>query len=252
MGNPYEDARRAGAQALLDEWAAAVRTGDTDSLPALFDPNAEPGFLESEIRRANNAAGVPFGEFAYDIGVEPETPVASATADELGASDVWAPTVYLRYSIAGADARSTRKPVALLLARHGDEWKLVSDSGVPGSDRETWRGPWDFGPVTVRRVDGEEGRPSFVLGPTTQAPMIDLLASEVGDAVGHVTDVWVRTGRAGPWSWSRVRRRSSPRSSAVITAGRTSLRSPCPTRSTGARGRRPVSASCSARSRRGD
>jgi ketosteroid isomerase-like protein len=190
VGNPYEDARRAGAQALLDEWAAAVRTGDTDSLPALFDPNAEPGFLDSEIRRANNAAGVPFGEFAYDIGVEPETPVASATADELGASDVWAPTVYLRYSIAGADAQSTRKPVALLLARHGDEWKLVSDSGVPGSDRETWRGPWDFGPVTVRRVDGEEGRPSFVLGPTTQTPMIDLLASEVGDAVGHVTDVW--------------------------------------------------------------
>ncbi|PTR32165.1 hypothetical protein C8K36_1011216 [Rhodococcus sp. OK519] len=190
VANPYEDARRAGAQALLDSWATAVRTGDTDALPALFDAQAERGFLDAEIRRANNAAGVPFGEFAYDIGSEPETPVPTSTADELGASDLWAPTVYLRYSIAGADAQSTRKPVALLLARRGDEWKLVGDSGVTGSDRETWRGPWDFGPVMTRRVDGEEGRPSFVLGPASQAQMIDLLAGELADAVSHVTDVW--------------------------------------------------------------
>ncbi|MGF7124495.1 hypothetical protein [Rhodococcus sp. BE178] len=190
VGNPYDDGRRTGAQAVLDEWARAVRTGDTAALPALFDPQATPGFLDSEVRRADNAAQVPFSEFAYDIGLEPETPVPSGLADALGASDVWAPAVYLRYGIAGADAQSTRKPVSLLLARHGDEWKLVDDSPLPGSNRETWRGPWDFGPVTTRTVAGEEGRPSIVLGHPEQSAMIDLIAADLGDAVAHVTDVW--------------------------------------------------------------
>ncbi len=190
VANPYEDGRRAGAQAVLDEWARAVRSGDTAALPGLFDPAAAPGFLDAEIRRANNASQVPFSEFGYDIGLDPESPVPSGVADELGASDVWAPTVYFRYAIAGADAQPTRKPVALLLARRGDEWKLVSDSGVPGSDRETWRGPWDFGPVIVRTVEGVEGRSSIVLGHPAQSAMVDRLADDLGEAVAHVTDVW--------------------------------------------------------------
>ncbi|WP_280759424.1 peptidase MA family metallohydrolase [Prescottella agglutinans] len=188
--NPYEDGRRAGAQAVLDEWARAVRSGDTAALPGLFDSAAAPGFLDAEIRRAQNASQVPFSEFGYDIGLDPEVPVGSAVADELGASDVWAPTVYLRYAIAGADAQPTRKPVALLLAHRGDEWKLVSDSGVPGSGRETWRGPWDFGPIITRVVPGEEGRSSIVLGHPGQSAMVDRLAGELGDAVAHVTDAW--------------------------------------------------------------
>lgn len=190
IGNPYDEGRRAGAQTVLDEWARAVRAGDTAALPALFDPQASPGFLDAEVRRANNAAQVPFGEFAYDIGLDPETPVPAGLAEALGASDVWAPAVYLRYGIEGADAQSTRKPVSLLLARRGDEWKLVDDAPLPGSDRETWRGPWDFGPVLTRTVAGEEGRPSIVLGHPEQSEMIDLIARDLGEAVAHVTEVW--------------------------------------------------------------
>ncbi|QBJ98496.1 hypothetical protein ERC79_02140 [Rhodococcus sp. ABRD24] len=190
IGNPYEDGRRAGAQALLDAWAQAVRTGDTTALPALFDPGATPGFLDAEIRRAGNAADVPFSEFGYEIAEDPEVPVPSVVVDQLGASDVWAPTVYLRYAIDGADAQPTRKPVSVLLARHGDDWALVSDSQMPGSERETWRGPWDFGPVEVRRVGGADGRSSVVLGHPEQSAMVDVLATELADAVAHVTDVW--------------------------------------------------------------
>ncbi|WP_137723857.1 hypothetical protein [Rhodococcus subtropicus] len=190
VADPYDDGRRAAAQVVLDEWARAVRSGDTEALPALFDPGADPGFLDAEIRRARNAAAVPFSEFAYDIGSDPEAPVPSEVADRLGASDVWAPTVYLRYAIAGADPAPTRKPVSLLLARHGDEWKLVDDTTGGDSGRETWRGPWDFGPLVVREVPGAGGRSSIVLGHPEQAAMIDRLAAEIGDAVDHVTDVW--------------------------------------------------------------
>lgn len=190
VANPYEDGRRAGAQALLDEWARAARSGDTAALPALFDDGATPGFLDAETRRAQNLAQVPFSEFGYDIGLDAEDPVPPEVAEELGASDVWAPTVYLRYAIAGADAQPTRKPVALLLARRGDQWKLVSDSGTPESDRETWRGPWDFGPILTRVVDGPDGRSSIVLGHPGQSAMVDSIASELGDAVANVSDAW--------------------------------------------------------------
>lgn len=190
VGNPYEDGRRAGAQAVLDEWARALRTGDTAALPDLFDPAAAPGFLDAELRRAGNLAQVPLAEFGYDIGFDPEQSVPSEFADALDASDVWAPTVYLRYAIAGVDAQPTRKPVALVLARRGDDWKLVSDTGVPGSGRETWRGPWDFGPIITRTVPGAEGRSSVVLGHPEQSAMVDLVASDLGDAVEHVTAVW--------------------------------------------------------------
>ncbi|WP_305091721.1 hypothetical protein [Prescottella sp. R16] len=188
--NPYEDGRRAAVQPVLDEWARAVRAGDTAALPALFDAAADPGFLDAEIRRARSAAAVPFAEFGYDIGSDPETPVPPEVADRIGASDVWAPTVYLRYAIEGADDAATRKPVALLLARRGDAWTLVSDTAVAGSDRETWRGPWDFGPLMVREVPGSGGRSSIVLGHPEQSAMIEQLATEIGDAVDHVTDVW--------------------------------------------------------------
>ncbi|WP_430335646.1 peptidase MA family metallohydrolase [Rhodococcus sp. ACT016] len=190
VANPYEDGRRAGAQALLDEWAKTVRSGDTAALSALFDSGATPGFLDAEIRRSNNLAQVPFSEFGYDIGLDAEVPVPPTVAEELGASDVWAPTVYFRYAIAGADAQPTRKPVALLLARRGNEWKLVSDSNVTESGRETWRGPWDFGPVITRVVDGPEGRSSIVLGHPGQVAMVDRIAGDLGPAVAHVTDVW--------------------------------------------------------------
>ncbi|RVW05066.1 hypothetical protein EF834_08250 [Rhodococcus spongiicola] len=190
VGNPYEDGRRDSAQKLLDQWARAVRSGDTAALTDLFDPAAAPGFLDAEIRRANHAAQVPFSDFGYDIGFEPEQPVPPEVADELGASDVWAPAVYLRYAIAGADTEPTRKPVALVLARRGETWKLVSDSGLPGSERETWRGPWDFGPIIAREVPGADGRSSIVLGHPTQSAMVDLLAGELADAVDQVSQVW--------------------------------------------------------------
>lgn len=190
VGNPYEDGRRAGAQAVLDEWARALRAGDAAALPDLFDPAADPGFLDAEMRRAANLAQVPLSEFGYDIGFDPEQSVPAGFADSLGASDVWAPTVYLRYAIEGVDAQSTRKPVALVLARRGDDWKLVSDAGIPGSGRETWRGPWDFGPVVTRTVPGADGRSSVVLGHPGQSAMVDLLAADLGDAVEHVTQVW--------------------------------------------------------------
>lgn len=194
-GNPYEEQRRAGVQRLLDSWAKATRSGDTAALTALIDPKAAPGFLDAQVRRTQNLAGVPLSDWGFDISDEPDAAVLPDAPVELGASDVWAPPVYLRYSITGSDAAPTRKPVALTVARHGDDWKLVSDD--PLGDRRTWRGPWDFAPVIARSVPVGDGRTAVVLGhPDTQSE-VDALAAEVRDAVPAVTDLW------GP-DWART------------------------------------------------
>ncbi|WP_435531038.1 hypothetical protein [Rhodococcus spelaei] len=187
--NPFEQARRAGVQTLLDRWAGAVRDGDAAALAALFDQRALPGFRDAEIARMHNLSGVPLSDWGYEIGGDPETPVPTDLAEQLGATDVWAPPVYLRYAIDGADPGPTRKPVSLVVARRGDDWKLVSDRPLPEYGRQTWRGPWDFGPVIARRVD-TDSHTSVVLGHPDQEQWVDSLAGELRTAVPAVTDLW--------------------------------------------------------------
>ncbi|MFC4602181.1 hypothetical protein [Rhodococcus kronopolitis] len=186
--NPFEQARRAGVQVLLDRWAAAVRNGDGAALAALFDEHAVPGFLDAEVRRANNLSGVPLADWGYEIGHDPEVPVPTDLAEQLAATDVWAPPVYLRYAVAGADAAPTRKPVSLVVARRGDEWKLVTDRDLPGA-RSTWRGPWDFGPLVAREVTTGSNT-SVVLGHPDQQAWVDAVADEMQTAVPAVAELW--------------------------------------------------------------
>ncbi|MET4614238.1 hypothetical protein ABIC28_005251 [Rhodococcus sp. PvR044] len=187
--NPYEQARRAGVQDLLNRWAGAVRAGDTDALAALFDRAAAPEFLASEIRRSEHLAAVPLADWGYEIGSDPETPVPTDLAEQLDATDVWAVPAYLRYAVEGADAGSTRKPVSLIVARRGENWTLVSDRSLPEYGRHTWRGPWDFGPVVVREVE-TGSHSSVVLGHSDQEELIDAIAADLADAVSSVTELW--------------------------------------------------------------
>jgi hypothetical protein len=196
-----EASRTAQVQALLDTWASAVRTNDEAALPGLMDKAAAPGFLAAETRRAANVAGVEFSDWGYEIAGGSETVVPAGLVDALGADEVWAPVVQLRYAIAGADESPTRKPVALVVARRGDRWALVSDSATADDERRTWRGPWDFGPVVSRRVDTGDGKTSVVLGHPENATMVDRLADELPAAVVNATQLWGSrwAGRALVW-----------------------------------------------------
>ncbi|MFD6057541.1 peptidase MA family metallohydrolase [Rhodococcus wratislaviensis] len=193
------EARAAAVQTLLDTWASAVRTNDAARLSGLMDQAAAPGFLAAETRRAGNVAGVEFSDWGYEIAEGAETAVPSSLVDALGADEVWAPAVQLRYAI--ADESPTRKPVALVVARRGDRWALVSDSATVDGERRTWRGPWDFGPVVSRRVDTGDGRTSVVLGHPENAAMVDRLADELPAAVVNATQLWGSNwaGRALVW-----------------------------------------------------
>ncbi|NLU82889.1 hypothetical protein HCA44_08875 [Rhodococcus sp. HNM0569] len=184
---PLSGATRDDVQSVLDRWAGAVRSGDTNALAALVDRSAAPGFLDAEQSRARNAAGVPFEAFGYALTDAGGTPVPDDLVAALGADEVIAPGVELRYSFAGADPVPATAPVSVVLARRGDVWTLVTDAPVAGRDVQTWRGPWDFGPVVAARAEDGE---SLVLGHPGDRATVEQIARGVDDAIARVTDLW--------------------------------------------------------------
>ncbi|KQU30547.1 hypothetical protein HQ305_10520 [Rhodococcus sp. BP-149] len=181
------DARTVGVTALLDSWTAALRSDDEAALRELIDSDADPGFADREIARAQALRGLPLSDFGYEITPGPETPVPVDRADALAATEVWAPNVALRYAWADADIGSTSRDIALVVARRGDTWRLVSDADLPQYGRTTWRGPWDFGPVVTERV-ATGSTTSLVVGHEAQRAFIDDLAAELPSAVAAVTE----------------------------------------------------------------
>ncbi|MBY6362401.1 hypothetical protein HQ609_04720 [Rhodococcus corynebacterioides] len=182
-----DEQRRTAVGDLLDRWAAAVRSGDDDAVRAVLDPAADPSFVAREVARADVVATVPLSDFGYEILDEPETPVPPDLADAVDATEVWAPRVALRYAYADADTAPTRRDVSLVLARRGEQWRVVSDADLPQYGRTTWRGPWDFGPVeTVRVPTGSTT--SIVVGHPEQRAFLDALAADLPAAVAAVTD----------------------------------------------------------------
>ena len=59
------DARTVGVTALLDSWTAALRSDDEAALRELIDSDADPGFADREIARAQALRGLPLSDFGY-------------------------------------------------------------------------------------------------------------------------------------------------------------------------------------------
>lgn len=187
--NPYEEQRTDAVEDLLQRWSDAVRTGDEAELAGVIDPSAAPEFFRSELRRSQSLAAVPLDDWGYELVDEPETPVPPALATSLDAADSWAPSVVLRYAVSGPDSEPTRRPVSLLLAKRDDRWRIVSDAEIPGIDRRTWKGPWDFGSVAATTVPTSGGN-SVIVGHQDQSALIDRIAAELPAAVDAVTDFY--------------------------------------------------------------
>lgn len=201
-------ARTQAVTGLLDRWAVAVRNNDVTALTALLDPAADPAFVRSELARAGNMAGVPLADWAYEITAETAPVVDPELTAQLAAEEVWAPPVVLRYALAGVDDLPTRKSVGLVVARRGDQWRLVSDDAMGDGGRQTWRGPWDFGPV-VSRTSAQ----GVVLGHPGQEAQLDALVAELVSGVPAVTEFW---GGQWPQHAAVVLAASQPELSALV------------------------------------
>lgn len=189
--SPYEAERRTGTETLLHDWARALRTDDEQALRDLIDPDAAPGFVDSQLQLARDLQGADFDSFGFSIGDDAEVFVPQDIANRLDAIDAWGPPVYLDFRLAGVDDATLHTPVGAIVARRGDTWKLVSTDELQNGTHPTWpAGPWVFGPVTSKRVPVEGIGDSLVLAHPPDTDEIDAVSGILPGSIAAVSDFW--------------------------------------------------------------
>lgn len=170
--------RRAHADAirgLLATRADAVRRRDLAAFLATVDP-AATDLRTRQAAQFGNLAAVPLTSWSYRLDPSNETPLPPAIVGVYG-SDAWAPTVELRFALAGFDEVPTVQEQRYLFATFAGRWYLADDGTDldPAATVEggTVRNLWDFGPVRVMR-----SKWLLVLGhPSSEALMKRILSA---------------------------------------------------------------------------
>ncbi|HMS75680.1 hypothetical protein [Gordonia sp. (in: high G+C Gram-positive bacteria)] len=130
-----------------------------------------------------------------------------------GSSDVWVTPVALRYALGGAQAPGIDEPELdidqrMVVARYGDDWKVVGDATLVGG-----RAPatmlWEFAGLRVADVHTAGGTSVIASYPGT-ADLVDRARGLLPDAVQAVESFWgsqwprrvavVTTGTAGQFT----------------------------------------------------
>lgn len=173
------EARTAEVTTLLRSRAAAVLHRDRAGFLATVDPRASTEFRDAQAAMFDNLSDVPLSIWSYEV-----EPTAGATVAKsmFPADELWAPGVQLDYALSAVDRDPTSKPMGYLFARHGTKWYLASDTATP---QQTWRGPWDFGPVTALKT-----KSGLVLAHPQDADLATRISRELDSDVAAVSAVW--------------------------------------------------------------
>jgi hypothetical protein len=184
QGAPLAQTSDTAVTALLRGRAAAILRRDRDAFLAEIDPRATPQFRDAQAAMFDNLADVPLSVWSYDLD---PTDVVRVPKSVFPAEELWAPEVQLDYGLTGVDRDPTSKPMGYLFSRHGTQWFLASDTLT---SRNTWRGPWDFGPVAATRTTS-----GVVLAHPDNAELAKRIGAELDSDVKAVSAVWDQ-----PWS----------------------------------------------------
>ncbi|MQA09427.1 MAG: hypothetical protein GEU98_12920 [Pseudonocardiaceae bacterium] len=171
---------------LLNRRAQAVLHRDEEAFLDGIDPRADPRFVRSQRELFANLARVPLAEWRYRL--DPAAPADLSRVSgrgDAGGARLWAPRVSLEYALAGVDKTPTSRPMGYLFVHRAGRWYLRSDTALRSSGRETWRGPWDFGPCVAFPTGS-----GLVLAHPSRTETARRLAAELDPAVRAVTDVW--------------------------------------------------------------
>lgn len=174
---PLESERLASVRELLDHRATALLRRDRAGWLAGVDPAARDLRTRQAAFFANIAA-VPLGVWRYTV--EPEN--EAGNPERIGGG--WTVRVTLRYALRGVDPAPTDRPLLLTFVPRGKRWLIAADDHVAADDARTWRGPWEHGPLLVRR-----GRSSLVLAHPANAHRLATFAAAVDAAVPRVSAV---------------------------------------------------------------
>ncbi|GAA1482860.1 hypothetical protein GCM10009624_33000 [Gordonia sinesedis] len=146
---------------------------------------------------ADRGSPLRFTEFRYQVTPteEADAPVPAdiqQRLDAAGSSDSWVAPVELRYALGGSSVPGVDEPeiavgAQLIVARYGDEWKIVGYP--PGADTAPPAQLWDFPGVAARDVPTAGGTSTVVSYPDTAATVVRL-SSQLPTAVAAVSRFW--------------------------------------------------------------
>ncbi|MGN6608664.1 MAG: hypothetical protein ACTHMS_16850, partial [Jatrophihabitans sp.] len=155
-------------------WLAGVSTADRDAL-----------FRQQQSDEFDNLAKVPLASWSYSVvGAESDPTLLAAARRKYGAP-ASVVHVSLDYAIRGADPHPTSRDLYWTFLRQGGQVVIAGDDDAESLGATTWKGPWDFGPLSVAR-----GRFGIAFGHPGYEAVLDSVIRDVDDAVPAVTAVW--------------------------------------------------------------
>jgi hypothetical protein len=175
--------RLADVAALLERRAAAIRSHDRAAFAATLDPRGT-AFRTKQLAVFDALRDVPLGSWQYEIDPEGDVPPSSPFLAKYGV-EAWSPRTTLRYQLRGYDPTPTAVEQFFTFVLRDGRWLTANDADFPGTDRETARDLWDFGPVRVVR-----GTRSLVLGHPGHTALLRDIARQADAAVPRVSAVW--------------------------------------------------------------
>jgi len=173
---------------VLHRHAAALLDRDSQVWTADLDQSAAAaGYAGRQRQVFANLAQVPLDAWRYVL-IAPVTDshVLAPAAARLGGQVVIV-HVELQYALAKVDPAPTGKQLWLTGVRRDTGWKLAADDDAAALGGPSWRGPWDFGQLLVRR-----GPHTLVLAHPAHRQDEPVFAGLVETAVPVVTRVWGR------------------------------------------------------------
>ncbi len=172
-------------QVLLDRHAADVLMRNRAAFTADLDTSAAAApYRATQEAAFDNLAAVPLAAWSYRLSA----PVTGGSVLDDAAARYHAPVLIARvtqsYQLQGVDPAPTAHDLWLTFVRRSGHVLIAGDADLAGEGGASWHGPWDFGPVAVRR-----GASSLVLAHPADADDLATLTAAADEAVRAVTGV---------------------------------------------------------------
>jgi hypothetical protein len=172
---------------LLSRHGQAVLQHDRSAFLADLDEEGRAAvFRSAQAAEFANLVKIPLTRWSYRLDSRTEDRSAEDAATKRFGSKAVIVRVDLTYALRGADPVPTSHFLWWTFVRRGGRVVVAGDDGLAAAGGVSWRGPWDFGPLTVVR-----GAAGVVLGHTDRSSL-EVVAAAVDGAVPAVTDVWGR------------------------------------------------------------
>jgi hypothetical protein len=176
----------ADVRALLARHAAAVMGHDSAAFFADLDPApAAADFRMRQQQVFTNLMKLPLASWSYHLEGETDAKSAEARVSRRFGTDAVIVRLSLSYAFRGVDQVPTEHDLWWAFVRHDGHVVVAADDSLAQTGGQSWQGPWDFGPLMVRR-----GAHSLVLGHPDSAATLDGIRSTVDAAVPVVSSVW--------------------------------------------------------------